>query len=204
MKKFALTILVLLLIVGCYIGYRVVRRNVLLNSGESVLLVDKSEGVYTFTELIPDDEITLSYKVIDKVNSLNEEDLSSLTEGLTLVGSNPFWDDQNIVVDLPEADKLAEWNELYSTLPASVIALCKKIEQNDFSQHCFARHAIVKIFQEESAQSNCQKLYPEEFVSECLTLATNGILGSSEDKDNNGLIDLYEFYADPLADEPNL
>ena len=203
MKKSILVIILAILVLGLFIGYKVIRKNNLLSSGESVLLINKEFSVYTLTDHIEREDITSDFKVIDKVAKLSEEEFAELTEGLTLVGTNRDVRTQNVEVDLPEQGQQLILNEIYTKLPAPITELCDKIEQGDLAQHCTARHAILMIIAEDRGEVDCEKLYPEEFITECLALSHTGELGSLVDNDKNGLIDLYEFYANPLLVEVN-
>jgi hypothetical protein len=203
MRSVIIILLILLIGGGAYFGYTRYRRAQLLNSGENVLLINEREGRYTFTDYVEREEITSSYKVVDLVSNLSEEDLNNLTQGLDLFGTVPPFKHADVVVPLPEGEALKSWNALRETMTAQVQELCRSIEAGDLSNQCYMRHAIKMILENNLGAQECQKLFPDNFIEECENMHTTEQRSSIGDNDGNSLIDIYEFYADPLAAEAN-
>lgn len=200
-KSVVILILVLLLGVGGYFGYKEYRRGQLLSSGEEVLLVNKKLGVYTTTELISEDEVTRSFKAVEKVSKLSDERYAKITEGLTLYGTRQLIPHAESSLQLPEGEALEQWVSLYQTLPPAVDQLCKQIDQADFAHECVARHLILKLLDEGQSDASCGALFPESLQEECRQTIARGDAGTMTDADSDGFIDMYEFYADPLSFE---
>lgn len=206
MKRTITIILIAILAVGAYFGYSIMRERSLLASGKNLLLVNKKEQVYTFSEFVDLDDITIKLKVIDAVENLSEEEISKHTADKTLFGDQGLPEVVDSVIELPEGQALASWNEVLNQVPEAMKQMCNDIERNDFAHDCLMRHVIWLVATEQVSLDACDQLFPSHFIEECKDISANKQFGVITDTDGNNLIDMYEYYANPdlLEIEPNL
>lgn len=202
MKKIGIVLSIIVVSLGAVFGYREIRRSILLSSERDVLLVNKKAGVYSFKSLLEPADITRAYQAVGYVDSLSDEVVTKKVFGLVFVGTSGQFGPAEIVVTQPESGELAPWIEASSIVDQNQRALCDAQARADFAQACMFRHYILQLTKSQDTQG-CDVIYHEDFLAECRNIVENQLLSGVQDDDGDGLIDQYEYYADPESFDPD-
>lgn len=201
-KKLILIALLIVAVGGGWFLFMRMNRERLYTSQERVLLVDRTAGVYTFSDIV-DEATKRRFKPVNIVSRLSEKRLQELVAGLSLYGN------VQPQVSLPGStsvpENLAEWQEALVALTAEQQALCAAINSGFMSQECVMRHITLQILKGQAQSALCSALFIPNIREECAQYVAENDTDAYADTNANGLLDQYEVYVYPEAfPEPTL
>lgn len=190
-----LSVIIFLLLVILVTGiYFLTSRSV---DGQTHLLIDDSRKVYTFSNLIPESEWS-QYRDAGLASELtqigDQSKIESVVAGLT------FYDPRakrstSIELDIPTDEQRGQWQQSLAGLTLAQSDLCSSIQKSDMSQYCLVRHLTYQAILNNSGSQVCSTLIEDSFVEECESDIAENNLSKFIDQDENGLLDLFESFA---------
>ncbi len=210
MKSILIVVILAIIIGGGWYGTSVWRFNHALDSGRVVLLTNEKLGFYTYSDLMPRDEITRAFKVEGDVDTLTAEEIAAATAHLNLVvGVQPVAGDPRVIARqqtqalLPDAAQQPAWAAAVAQLTSAQQTLCGNIDTTSAQQYCLARHIAYAAFTAKATSSSCAPLYVETQRTECESDLASGNASLFGDADNDQLLDVFEDLATPYEQRVN-
>lgn len=209
--KYAVAIIAAFIVLGgLWYGIGSWRRNAMLDSGRPVLLINKKASSYTYSDLMPRDEITRGYKIIGYADDISMEETRRLTQGLNFVmgvaapANDPRLPSlpQNFAY-VPTPDEQRRWSAALALLTEPQKILCAAIEDSALAQPCLSRHLVFNAIKANSGDQICASIYIMGQRDECRAHIVSKNLESYTDADNDSLIDAFEANAVPYEQRTN-
>lgn len=188
----------------------VLRFNRVLDSGRVVLLVDKDRVIYTYSDLMPRDEITRDFKIAGYADELSQEQVASLTAGLNLVVAvEPAAGDPRVIsriqasAAIPDEAQQPAWALAVAALTAAQQTLCGSLDTTSAQQYCLARHIVFAAFTANAGAAACAPLFVPEQKAECEADLASSNASLFIDADGDQLLDNFEYLAIPYEQRVN-
>lgn len=196
MKQIIPLLLVILLLVGGWFGYKELRRNRLIGSGENLVLVNKDEIRYSYSDLLIADNITREWRVIDTVSSISSEKHNEIKQRYRLYESVLAQNtNSSTPITVPNDEQIAPWQELTTRLSEAQKTRCNEITQADFSQYCYVRHIVYQAVNRGESSDICANFFTQEQIDFCLSVLSSSDQSSFSDVNKDGVLDEFEPYA---------
>lgn len=210
MKSILLIVILAIVAVGGWYGASVWRFNSVLDSGRVVLLINKDSRVYTYSDLMPRDEITRDFKIVGYADVLSEQEVKDRTAGMNLVvGVEPVAGDPRVISRIQAetvvlgASEQAVWAAAVAKLTAQQQALCGSLDTTSAQQYCLARHIVFAAFTAKAGAAACAPLFVPEQKTECEADLASSDASLFVDADRDQLLDDFEYLAIPYDKRVN-
>jgi len=210
MKYLIGLIIVSALAIGLWFGFATYRRNVMLDSGRPLLLINTERGLYTYSDLISREDITRQLKVVAYADELTSEQIAEFTQGLSFFSGMPTQagDTRGIAPVfssqvLPTPQQQQRWVTVLTSLTSQQRDLCNSISDSLAVQYCLSRHVAYQAVAKKSPMSVCDALYVPDQQKECVDDVSGGTLAVYIDQNQNAIIDVFEQLAVPYEQRNN-